>query len=145
MKPIKRGFKVWCAADSRNGYVGNFVVYTGKSGDSPTTDLGYKVVMEVCKHFLGKGYCVYCDNYFTSVHLAADLLEHVTTLVGTTRPDKVDFPKDIINKGAVAGDSRGMTVSTVIDDKVHCFVWLDRKPVFFVDTLFWLHLIYYSL
>ena len=136
LKPIKRGFKIWCAADSRNGYVGNFVVYTGKSGDGLTTDLGYKVVMEACKDFLGKGYRVYCDNYFTSVHLAADLLEHGTTLVGTTRPDKVDFPKDIVNKGAVAGDSRGIAVSTVIDDKIHCFVWLDRKPVFFVDTLF---------
>ena len=112
LKPIKCGFKVWCATYSRNGYVGNFVVYTGKSGEGPTTDLGYKVVMEVCKHFLGKGYRVYCDNYFTSVHLAADLLEHGTTLVGTTQPDKVNFPKDIINKGAVAGDSRGMTVST---------------------------------
>ena len=38
LKPIKRGFKVWCTADSRNGYVGNFVVYTEKSGDGPTTD-----------------------------------------------------------------------------------------------------------
>ena len=26
----------------------------------------------------------------TSVHLAADLLEHRTTLVGTTQPDKVE-------------------------------------------------------
>ena len=85
---------------------------------------------------MGKGYRVYCDKYFTGVHLAADLLEHGTTLVGTTRPNKVDFPKDIINKGAVAGDSRGITISTIIDNKVYCFVWLDRKPVFFVDTLF---------
>ena len=136
LKPIKRGFKVWCTADSSNGYIGNFVVYTGKSGDGPTTDLGYKVVMELCKDILGKGYHVYCDNYFTSVHLAADLLEHGTNLVGTTRPDKVDFPKEVINKGAVAGESRGITVSTIIDNKVHCFVWLDNKPVFFVDTLF---------
>ena len=27
LKPIKRGFKIWCRAD---GYVGNFAVYTGK-------------------------------------------------------------------------------------------------------------------
>ena len=92
LKPIKRGFKFWCAVHSTNGNIGNFVVYTGKSGDSPTTNLGYKMLMEVCKDFLGEGYCVYCDNYFTSVHLATDLLKHGTTLVGTTRPDKVDFP-----------------------------------------------------
>ena len=53
LKPIKRGFKVWCTSDSSNGYLGNFVVYTGKSGDGPTTDLGYKVVMELCKDILG--------------------------------------------------------------------------------------------
>ena len=51
LKPIKRGFKVWYAADSTNGYVGNIVVFMGKSGDGPTTDLGYKLVMEVCKVF----------------------------------------------------------------------------------------------
>ena len=79
---------------------------------------------------------VYCDNYFISVHLVADLLEHGTTLVGTTQPDEVDFPKGIVNKGAVAGESSGITVSTTIDNKVHCFVWLDNKPVFFADTLF---------
>ena len=94
------------------------------------------MVMEVCKDLLGKGYHVYCDNYFTSVHLATDLLEHGTTLVGNTQPDKVDFPKEVINKGAVAGESRGITIYTTIDNKVHCFVWLDNKPVFFVDTLF---------
>ena len=136
LKPTKRGFKVWCRADSTNGYIDNFVVYTGKSGDGPTTNLGHKVVMEICKDILGKGYHVYCDNYFTSIRLAADLLEHGTHLVGTTRPDRIDFPREAINKDAVAGDSRGIAVSTTLDDKIHCFVWLDSKPVFFVDTLF---------
>ena len=92
--------------------------------------------MEVCKDILGKGYHVYCDNFFTSVHLAADLLEHGTNLVGTTRPNRVDFPREAINKEAVDGDSRGIAVSTILDNKVHCYVWLDNKPVFFVDTLY---------
>ena len=136
LKPIKRGFKVWCRADGTNGYVDNFAVYTGKSDDGPATNLGHKVVMEVCKDILGKGYHVYCDNYFTSIHLAADLLEHGTNLVGTTRPDRTGFPKETINKGAVAGRSRGTAISKILDNKIHCFVWLDSKPVFFVDTLF---------
>ena len=45
--------------------------------------------MKLCKDILGKGYHVYCDINFTNVHLAADLLEHGTTLVGTTQSDKV--------------------------------------------------------
>ena len=63
-----------------------------KSGDGPTTALGYNVVMELCKDILGQGYHIYCDN-FISVDLAADLLEHGITLVGTTRPGKIIFPK----------------------------------------------------
>ena len=107
LKPIKRSFKVWCRADSANGYIDNFVVYTGKSDDGPTKNLGYKVVMEVCRNILGKGYHVYCDNYFTSVHLAADLLEHGTNLIGTTRLNRRNFPSKTVNKGAIAGKSRG--------------------------------------
>ena len=29
-KPIKRGYKVWCLADSLTGYLYNFDIYTGK-------------------------------------------------------------------------------------------------------------------
>ena len=64
---------------------------------------------------------MYFDNYFSSVHLAVDLLKHGTTSVATTRPNRVGFPKNDINKNSV-GCSRGMTNSTVLDDKVHCFV-----------------------
>lgn len=29
MKPIKRGYKVWCIADHRTGYIYGFDIYTG--------------------------------------------------------------------------------------------------------------------
>ena len=83
---------------------------------------------------------MYFDNYFFSVHVAVDLLEHGTTSAVTTRPDRVGFLKDDIKKVYVAGCSRGMSNSTVLDDKVHCFVWLDNKPVYLlthcVDALY---------
>ena len=87
--------------------------------------------MTLCNDILDKGYEIYFDNYFSSVHLAVDLLGRGTTSVATTRPNRVGFPKDEINKGSVAECSRGMNVSTVLDNKVHCFVWLDNKPVFY--------------
>ena len=112
----------------------NFVVYTGKA-DGPVKNLGHKVVMEVCIDILKKGYEVYFDNYFSTVELAADLLKHGTTTVATTRPHRVGFPKETVNSAAVAGQSRGYSVSTILDNKIHCFVWLDKKPVFFIDTV----------
>ena len=47
MKPIKRGIKMWCRADSINGYLNDFEIYTGKSGEGVTHDLGYSVVKVV--------------------------------------------------------------------------------------------------
>ena len=61
LKPIKWGFKVWCRVDSDNGYISNFAVCTGKV-DRSTKDLGYKVVMALCKDIFDKGYEVYFDN-----------------------------------------------------------------------------------
>ena len=45
-KPIKRGFKVWCRADSTNGYVSNFQIYTGK-GKTTENCLGTRVVKDL--------------------------------------------------------------------------------------------------
>ena len=96
--------------------------------------------MALCKGIFNKSYEVYFDNYFSSVHLAVDVLECGTTTVATTQPNRVGFPKDYLNKDSAAGCSRGMCNSTVLDDKVHCFVWLDNKPVFLlthcVNTLY---------
>ncbi|XP_035215744.1 piggyBac transposable element-derived protein 4-like [Stegodyphus dumicola] len=30
MKPIKRGYKMWCLADSKSGYIQKFEIYCGK-------------------------------------------------------------------------------------------------------------------
>ena len=43
-KPIKRGIKVWVRGDSHNGYICDYQVYTGKDGDTATSDLGGAVV-----------------------------------------------------------------------------------------------------
>jgi len=130
LKPIKQGYKIWCLGDSQNGFVHNFIVYTGKA-DGPVRDLRHKVVMGVCKDILGKGYNLYFDNFFSSVGLAVDLLQNGITCVATTRYDRKGHPNKEINKASVAGFDRGMTYSTILDGKVHSFVWLDAKPVFF--------------
>ena len=110
-------------------YVDNFVVYTGKSDDGPTKNLGHKVVME--EIFWGKDtMSIVAIILQVDIHLAADLLEHGTNLIGTTWPNGRNFPSETVNKGAVAGKSRGTSISTIIDNKVHCSVWLDNKPVF---------------
>ena len=45
-KPTKRGYKAWVLAESSIGYVYNFEIYTGKSGER-VLSLGEHVVMSV--------------------------------------------------------------------------------------------------
>lgn len=57
MKPVKRGLKVWCLAESKTSYVHKFEVYTGKNdmGHVPEEKaLGAQVVLSLTSHLQGK-------------------------------------------------------------------------------------------
>ena len=95
MKPIKRGIKVWVRADATNGFVCALQVYTGKDGGQPEHGLGHRVVSDLVHGLHGKNYHIFCDNYFTSVRLAEDLLASNLYLCGTTRSNRTDFPGDL--------------------------------------------------
>ncbi|CAG4940422.1 unnamed protein product [Parnassius apollo] len=44
LKPIKRGYKVWCRCDSQTSYLYEFDIYTGKTSNSVEEGLGANVV-----------------------------------------------------------------------------------------------------
>lgn len=60
--------KLWVLADSQNGYVPAFDVYTGAS-DVVEHGLAYSVVMNLIDPYLDLGYRLYVDNYYTSPRL----------------------------------------------------------------------------
>ena len=65
-KPTKYGIKVWLGADAWNGFVLNHKVYLGKETNAaPRNGLGYEVVMDISRPFLGKNHHVYFDNFFS--------------------------------------------------------------------------------
>ena len=100
LKPIKRGFKVWVRADSINGYMCDFEVYTGKDG-SPEQHLRSKVVKKLSRPLVGGRYHLYFDNFFSSLELFDDLLEDDLYACGTFRRDRKGIPASIkeANKG----------------------------------------------
>ena len=73
-KPIKRGSKIWMRADSVNGYVSKFSVYTGKVKDAPERDLGGNVVRALSENLQHKNYHLYFDNFFSSAALMINLV-----------------------------------------------------------------------
>ena len=95
MKPTKRGFKVWVRADSHNGFICNFDVYTGKE-ESAETNLGSKVVKKLSRSLVGGRYHLYFDNLFSSVSLLEDLLEDELYACATFRKDRKNLPQAVV-------------------------------------------------
>ena len=97
-KPVKRGIKVWCRADSHNGYMCETQVYTGKS-DGVEGGLGKRVILDLSKRLEGKKYHLYFDNFFSSVSLLTTLLEKGLYACGTARQNYRDFPSALKMQG----------------------------------------------
>ena len=94
MKPVKRGFKVWAMADALNGYLYDFNVYTGATGEREMA-LGEKVVLMLSEPLKGKHHQLFFDNYFTSITLFNKLLARGTYGCGTIQTDRKNFPSEI--------------------------------------------------
>ena len=97
-KPVKRGIKVWCRADSHNGYLCEFQVYTGKSS-SVQNGLGKRVVLELSQNLHGMHHHLYFDNFFSSVPLLLSLLDSGLYACGTARHTYRGFPSALKMKG----------------------------------------------
>nr|XP_054750234.1 piggyBac transposable element-derived protein 4-like [Lytechinus pictus] len=149
-KPIKWGIKAWALCESDSGYTWNWKVYTGReealqavnAGDHdgpnshPPESSIYasgKVVLSLVEGLEGKGYWLFCDNFYTSPALFQKLNEIGFGCCGTAR-------------------SVGKGTSTGANPKVHkmkkgdrpkyykkkgqmCVVWMDKKPVTLLTTL----------
>lgn len=106
-KPIKRGIKVWCLADSTTGYIRTFDVYTGKGdSDRKGKSLGSSVVLHLSQDLEGRNHHLYCDNYFTSVQLFKELLEKSIYACGTVRQSCKSYPQNL--KAASKGTKQAM-------------------------------------
>ena len=67
MKPIKRGYKMWCLCDSTNGYLYNMALYTGATGSNNEDSLSSRVVQNLVQPLYGANHHIYMDNYFSSI------------------------------------------------------------------------------
>ena len=74
LKPIKRGYKAWCACDSLNGFMYNIDMYTGRSDGSGEDGLGSRVVQQLMEPLYDQNYHVYMDNFFSSTNLAKQVI-----------------------------------------------------------------------
>ncbi|KAE9543544.1 hypothetical protein AGLY_002344 [Aphis glycines] len=87
---------------TRDFYTSQYKIYAGKEA-APGQLVSCKVVMELMQPYLDSGWCLYADNWYTSIDLAEKLLDRQTHLVGTLRSNRKRNPKEVIAKKLVRG------------------------------------------
>ena len=127
-KPVKRGIKVWARADTTNGYICEFYVYTGKEGSKVEKNLGGKVVMTLTAKLTHLYHHVHFDNFFTSMSLLVDLLKLGVYGCGIMRVDRKGRP-DGLQAVAKKGFTERKQLKTWQSGNFTVSVWQDSKPV----------------
>ena len=132
-KSTKRGIKMWCRADSGNGYLCDFDIYVGRTSDGIEHDLAFSVVTKLCQTLYGKWHKVFLDNFFTTLKLVEHLFENKVLSCGTFRSGRKGFPKELFDKKEIKKLQRG-EVMCRRKGPIVALTWLDNKPVHVVST-----------
>ena len=105
-------------------YCFQFQIYTSKA-DSGAVEhgLAYRVVSDLLKDYLEKGFFVYFDHFYTSLKLLQDLAVHKTFARGTVRIDR-DFPEHfkyvILEKGDSKFIKNGDVLACSLEGQERC-------------------------
>ena len=129
-KPIKRGYKMWVRANE-NGYISQFEIYTGKVGTLTEKNLGARVVKTMTENLNGKNHHVYFDNYFSSLPLMRNLLQHQVYACGTVRQGRVGMPKDFTSDKSM---ERGEFQFRCSEEGLVALLWKDKKSILFLSN-----------
>jgi len=127
MKPVKRGYKVWCLAESRTGFVRLFDIYSGRSDTQghSSFSFGEREVLSLCDTYIHSHRLIAFDNFFTSYQLLKSLNERGLYTVRTVRGSRKGL-LDILNRNdrMQRGEFMFRTKGYVAAIK-----WQDTKPV----------------
>ncbi|XP_035241192.1 piggyBac transposable element-derived protein 4-like [Anguilla anguilla] len=133
-KPTKWGFKLFVLCDSSNGYTVDFAVYTGKNSFQTGQGLSYNSVMSlVNRAFLGSGYYVYMDNFYTSPKLFRDLYGQNFGACGTYRENRKECPRTACN--ALTKKSGRGALRWIRDGPLVFVKWMDTREVAVCSTI----------
>jgi hypothetical protein len=131
MKPVKRGYKLWCLCDSLTGYLFNCQIYEGKSdGGDKEFLLGERVVFNLLADYNFAGKHLFFDNFFTSLTLLEKLKARRINATGTIRTDRLGNNSQFAAREKMKrGDYKSIASSGTIT-----FKWMDTKHVFLASN-----------
>lgn len=131
LKPVKRGFKVWCLASSSTGYLYNFDIYCRRKEDRRGT-LGEDVVLHLIKRINLVDHRLFFDNFFTTINLLLQLKKRTIGVTGTIRTDRKLFPKELLRKDKLERGEYAYRTS----GQISVVTWQDKKTVFVASNIF---------
>ena len=94
--------------------------------------LGERVVLKLTESIRGHHHQVFVDNFFTSFPLFNTLLSHQIYAVGTGRPNRKEFPSDLLQGASTL--TRGEFVFRQSGNLV-VTAWKDKKTVTMAATM----------
>ncbi|XP_067939620.1 piggyBac transposable element-derived protein 3-like [Watersipora subatra] len=133
-KPKKWGYKIWVRSGV-SGYVYDFQLYQGASGNRPEKVLGLSpdVVMWLPDRLAGKNHKVYFDNLFTALELLTELKKKKIYAVGTLCKNRLCGADAVLicDKGM---RTRGSATYATKNDNITIVKWNDNNLVYTAST-----------
>ncbi|KAJ8349302.1 hypothetical protein SKAU_G00244320 [Synaphobranchus kaupii] len=131
-KPTKWGFKLFVLSDACNGYMCDFNVYTGKQKSPTGKGLSYDSVINLLTPYLGTGYQVYVDNWYTSTALFQELHGIRFGACGTCRENRKGYPVTKVND--MPRNAERGTVKWIRQGQMLYVKWMDTWEVKMCST-----------
>ena len=138
-KRSRFGIKSFSFCESSSGYIWSSCLYTGKEltdklksiYDSSYHYVATHIVLYLMKHLLGKGYCLYLDNWYNSIELAKCLIANKTDCIGTLRSSRKGLPKQLMRTKLNIGEC-----VNAFDSESNLMItkWKDKMDVCLIST-----------
>ncbi|XP_067113917.1 piggyBac transposable element-derived protein 4-like [Osmerus mordax] len=130
-KKHRIGVKFFLLCDVLTGYVQDLIIYTGLTSDVKYHEglgIAGSVVMTLLTPHLGKGHCLYVDNWYTNPTLFQHLLSLGTGACGTVRANRKGMPAftSKMSKGDVEFKENGNQLAVK---------WHDKREVHLLSTI----------
>lgn len=133
-KPNKWGIKLFVLTEPSSGYTLNFNLYTGKTQKSSEHGVSYDAVMDLIQpSYLGTGYHIYMDDFYTSPKLFMDLAKMNFGACGTFRENRKGCPRgraNALTRKCERGAMRWIREGSLVFVK-----WLDTREVSVCSTI----------
>lgn len=113
------------------GYTNDVMIYTGKGDNGREINHAQQTILKLIDKLKDQGRIVICDNFYTSIGLAEELLSRKTFLCGTIRTNRKGLPRALLmtrlKKGQICGKMNNKGVRII--------KWVDKRPVTMISTI----------